>query len=775
MLPEDSPPLPLDSPSHEEQHRSPSPPPSSSSSFQSQQAFGGSGAGGGGGGEMAEHLGAHMSRSGSISPCLSPSNTSPLLLVTSTPTSSVGEISPQANPGGGGFGLFSLEGTNPFESRNAHTTTMECDGGPTLLDSSPKSTATVSAHADSIVVDGVGSSGTERDAKLDEDDGGGGGGGGGGSPEDSKAIENLKSKLCEALVAPDAALESDVGLTMKNFVKAGGTPQEIITMLVDHYRGYSQMVNLLCDWGVHCGALSPEAIQKLVGEQLMQLVLSHFDRAIADSILMENDAVPEWLVKMIQNPQWRNLIYKLSEKHESCVLLNLAIQLISDSGHTEEISTIPSAVQNFRIFNQVLKNLLSQIITADELKLQQLLPDLKKLCAHNEHAYFYVQVFLHKLAAHPNGAHLKRLITELQCEGSHRENVIVQINCKLSKLDNYPSIQQPICSLTKGVCAPSDVSQLYTEFKSQAPPPVKYIRKEEIMRTLLKELFDPVKQVSEQHKEKCIYLLAYASSALESHTMTQVQAQQQEHPGQCSTSAIAVDLSEVHRITPALASASSLCKRGPFGHDLASSMPTLQDLCQYPVISMGILYWVERYLTDVDTQSSFPNVAFDLVLHIVQIHRMQWPSILSLIKKCFEQDLHNMEAVPQLELKKHLLSVLVELVRNGYPLPVLSLVHKWCHSSGMVMKDQALIRYFIIQTLDSISPPFSSALVVHMLQILSESSSKRAFAALERTDHSSAYILLKFLGDAQATKELPLETSTEITSLHHTFNAQFKL
>lgn len=87
--------------------------------------------------------------------------------------------------------------------------------------------------------------------------------------------------------------------------------------------------------------------------------------------------------------------------------------------------------------------------------------------------------------------------------------------------------------------------------------------------------------------------------------------------------------------------------------------------------------------------------------------------MLKLVAHCFETELQGLEAVPQvtglnilfltvlrqLDMKKQLLGILIELMRRGYVIPVLSLIYKWCQ--GLVMKDQALIRLFVTSVFSS--------------------------------------------------------------------------
>jgi negative elongation factor C/D len=57
---------------------------------------------------------------------------------------------------------------------------------------------------------------------------------------------------------------------------------------------------------------------------------------------------------MVKDAEWRNLIYQLSEQHKSCLILNFAIQRISESGYHDEIASVTSASSSFRVFHRIL-------------------------------------------------------------------------------------------------------------------------------------------------------------------------------------------------------------------------------------------------------------------------------------------------------------------------------------------------------------------------------------------------------------------------------------
>jgi len=70
------------------------------------------------------------------------------------------------------------------------------------------------------------------------------------------------------------------------------------------------------------------------------------------------------------------MIYELSEEHKNCVLLNFAIQAISEAGHQAEITGIATASKYVDVFSRVLVDSVSQLINEqDETALATKLPE----------------------------------------------------------------------------------------------------------------------------------------------------------------------------------------------------------------------------------------------------------------------------------------------------------------------------------------------------------------------------------------------------------------
>lgn len=135
-----------------------------------------------------------------------------------------------------------------------------------------------------------------------------------------------------------------------------------------------------------------------------------------------------------------------------------------------------------------------------------------------------------------------------------------------------------------------------------------------------------------------------------------------------------------------------------------------------PIIAMGVLTWIrynftdpEYYLTSFNT-SCIP-IHLELLREICDKHPLQRPHIFALLRDAFELETP-LDALTSLEMKRTLLDNIVYLLQSGYALPVLTTVEKWKEKM-----DQSLLRHFIVETLDSIGPPYSNDFLQPLLTL----------------------------------------------------------
>jgi negative elongation factor C/D len=86
----------------------------------------------------------------------------------------------------------------------------------------------------------------------------------------------------------------------------------------------------------------------------------------------------------------------------------------------------------------------------------------------------------------------------------------------LNGASKYPKIYSGLDSmLSKNALNTSDITNLYNFYSSDDPPPIELIRNSKFLDMLICYFFEPTSQPSSEHKEKYLYILAYACSVAE--------------------------------------------------------------------------------------------------------------------------------------------------------------------------------------------------------------------------------------------------------------------
>lgn len=100
---------------------------------------------------------------------------------------------------------------------------------------------------------------------------------------DSKINETNLTELDNYLQKPDSILEENVFEIVKNYLRLGGSPSQVIQNLSNSYRGYPQMCNLISNWMEILG-MTPDEISEIILTQMKDLIISNFDVQKADQI-----------------------------------------------------------------------------------------------------------------------------------------------------------------------------------------------------------------------------------------------------------------------------------------------------------------------------------------------------------------------------------------------------------------------------------------------------------------------------------------------------------
>ena len=170
-----------------------------------------------------------------------------------------------------------------------------------------------------------------------------------------------------------------------------------------------------------------------------------------------------------------------------------------------------------------------------------------------------------------------------------------------------------------------------------------------ILELLVQAFFKPGSTINPDHKDKYLHILAYAASVYDSSSSGEPHKE------------------ELESTKKAIESAHMICSRASASHaELQVEIPTLFDVVKHPIVSVGVLRWVEHTLTDptffeeAAESSSLFLVLLDEVreakscrryrqflfsnlvsfffhsLQIASCHTLQHPFILELLKRLIE-------------------------------------------------------------------------------------------------------------------------------------------
>ncbi|XP_048254735.1 negative elongation factor D-like [Haliotis cracherodii] len=523
--------------------------------------------------------------------------------------------------------------------------------------------------------------------------------------EDDEEERQATQKDClESFSSKDYIMEPNIFTVLKRFLQAGGSPERVVELLSDNYLAIAQTVNVLADWLIQAGVGINE-VQELVESHLKLMIIKHFDPKKADSIFTQEGETPSWLAEMIEYPTWRSLFYKLAEEYPDCLMLNFTIKLISDAGFQGEITSVSTACHQIEVFSRVLRTSISSFVEAGEDGLEKNLPEFTKMVCHGEHTYLYSQVLMHILSQElKGGSNIRRLCQELQKCASEKGLDVTPITMALSGAAAYPRACQALSSmLSRQALNPADISVLFRMYSEHDSPPVELIRVPAFLDLLIDTLFKPGTRVNPDHKHKYIHLLAYAASVIDTHKK-----------GGRKT----INRDELKPTVQALEKTQALCAENKGASELIADISTLFTCLRFPVVSMGVLKWVDYTVSDA---SYFKLNTDHTPLHLVMVdeivtnHVLLHQKALDLLVRVFESSFEELDVLVRLELKKTVLDRMVHLLSRGFVLPVVVYIRK-CLEKGDT--DISLIRHFVTEVLDVIAPPYTPEFVQLFLPLI---------------------------------------------------------
>uniref|UniRef100_A0A182T297 TH1 protein n=1 Tax=Anopheles maculatus TaxID=74869 RepID=A0A182T297_9DIPT len=545
------------------------------------------------------------------------------------------------------------------------------------------------------------------------------------SIEDSLAIVYDCLQLFETV---DYIMEPEIFAQLRRYITAGGTPEWAIHQLSNNYTGVAQMVNLVGNWLLTIGTDAAE-LQSMVENVLKNAILKSFDPQKADKLFTQENTPPQWLNNMIEFPTWRSLIYRLTEEHPDCLLLNYALKLISGAGYKHEIASIRIASSYLDLY---LPSLQSSIVKYLRQPNASTIEEVAKVVCHRQHTYVFSQVLLQALSEKVEFSPIvKRLSQEITKYAAQNYNQhVVPITMTLNGASRYSEACAALISIlsTKALKL-SDMLDMYRCYTSLEPPPINLIRNEQFLDLLTSSIFNVNTTLGQEYKSKCIFLLGIAASVCETGT--------KEGPwlGAVRTS----NVDEVKATIQAIETVHEICCT--LTTSILPHIATIFQYIKYPVVAIGVLRWAGNIITGASyfelCSDSYPH-HLALLDEIARQHMSLHEQILQLLVRLLESKQDQLEVLERLNVKKMLLDRMVHLLAYGGAIPVVRYVSE-CYARGAM--DISLIRYFVKEVLDIIQPPYSLEFVQLFLPMVENVEISGTIDAQDDCDQVSEFIV----------------------------------
>eukprot|EP00052_Salpingoeca_macrocollata_P006544 m.54291 g.54291 ORF g.54291 m.54291 type:complete len:567 (+) comp15500_c0_seq3:71-1771(+) len=550
----------------------------------------------------------------------------------------------------------------------------------------------------------------------------------------------------ERVSHPDAIMEADVLSVLGRYVAAGGPPQRMIQCLASSYRGYAQMSNLLRDWLVLSGEDS-RTVSQSIEQHIYSVAHDNFDSGRAQKIFDDDQAAP-WLTELIKHPTWRALIYQLAQEHPHSLMLSFAIKRISDAGYHDEIARVTMVTQQLEVFSAVLAHVVSALARLSEEELDKALPDLVNMCCAGQHTYIYAHALLRAATRLPHAQHLKRLSQELVTHATKDGKDVLQYSLLFDVDSSSSAASAPLAAalssmLKSGALNSADILRIYELYgpENDDKPSVDLLRIPSLFELFLKALFSPNKSVSAEQRDRYCYVLAYAVSV-------------QETTEESGT--VTVDYSELADTTTAISKAVEIVSEGSLH---TSAVAVLYEVMKYPVVSRGILHWLDKLIQDEEFFSTYNGTNapphLSLIDHIAQSQRLLQPCVFEVLAARFQQPFH-VDPLMAIEIRKLFIGHILFLMSLGFVLPVLRYMKQ---AAGDV--DLTLSMHFVSEVMGMVAPPFS----VDFIRAFSEILFQRDVLAGFLKKSSSHDVLRRFVRDAERTQGLSEELRAQFQSI----------
>uniref|UniRef100_A0A5S6QM64 Negative elongation factor D n=1 Tax=Trichuris muris TaxID=70415 RepID=A0A5S6QM64_TRIMR len=503
--------------------------------------------------------------------------------------------------------------------------------------------------------------------------------------------------------ARDYILEPAVQNTIKRYLDAGGSWDEMVALLTAGYEGYPQLCNLLAEWLVLLGD-DVEELKELFENRLDEFISQKFDPRKADTIFHQqsDESKIQWLADLISNPSSRRMVLDLAERFPDCLLLNFGVKLMADAGFLHEISSkVATSLEQQEIFTRVLSASIVDLLDykPDTDGYRKTLSSLKEVVCCGEHTYLLTQSLLHIISARESRyvGFLRRLIHEFRwaCHELKRDCTNLTISLYASTNNYEDEVLDAMRSiLSRNQLSVTDVNVLFDAYHGRKASSVELIRDPVFMELLLESLFSYKSTLQEDVVPKYIFLLAFASVMIETKGKgrpKKLQMDPIEELNYCRT-----QLTQM-RFTLLTSTTTNLLL------DLNLIFSSLRQ----PAVAAGAFHWVRSVVLEADFYQrhteSLP-IHFILLDEIATLHGYFHRKIFELYKVLFESDCNGYDVLSRLGRQRVLIDRMLNLVNAGYLQPVMYYIRTKINSEEM---DLSLTRYFVVECLEFAGPPYS--------------------------------------------------------------------
>ncbi|KFB47957.1 hypothetical protein ZHAS_00016024 [Anopheles sinensis] len=552
-----------------------------------------------------------------------------------------------------------------------------------------------------------------------------------GADRPEEPLFNAQEVLDECIsnfATTDYIMEPGIYTNAIRFIRAGGGPELAIDLLSANYMAFAQMVNIMAEWLMVAGMQNAD-VQAIIENNAKIMVLKTFDPQKADMMFNDGDSLRCWLKEVCEHFSCRSLIYQLAEQYPACLMLKRAIQFISDSGFEGEIKAISIAAQHLGVFSRILKASIAEFLSQRE-NWQSALEECAKVVCYGQHTFVYGQVLLQMLSRKSKGGFImKRLSQEITKHALKSQRNVTPITMALNGSSRYAEVCASLSFvLSRNALNTADILVLFRHYSSSQPPPVEFIRNPQFLDLLVGALFKVGVSTEEEHKSKYLYLLGYAASVV-------------EKPRKKGVIRIA-NREELNDTICAIEKAHSICNASHSSTELLRHIKTLFSCIRFPVVAVGVIRWVQDTVTEpsyfkICTESYSLHLALldeVAVEHAPLLH----DQILRLLIHLFESQQDELEILEQLEIRKMLLDRMVHLMANGCVVPVVQYIGRCCSQRNT---DVSLIRYFVAEVLDMVSPEYSTEFVQLFLPIVENEEITGSMRDKNGNDPASEFIL----------------------------------